>query len=217
MKVICFDLDDTLHKEIDYLKAAYQIIAKQVFDDKWEHYYNQMLIWYDTKDDVFQKVVDLMPNLDKNRLLDMYRYDVHKLTLDEDVSNLLSSLKALDIKLGIITDGRTVTQGNKIKALGLDKYFDEDMIVISESFGSSKPSEENYKYFMDKYPECRDFTYIGDNPQKDFIAPNTLGWNTICLLDDGNNIHKQEFDSLNREYLPKRKITSLKDYYCEAK
>lgn len=217
MKVVCFDLDDTLHKEIDYLKAAYQLIAKQVFDDKWEHYYHQMLIWYDTKDDVFQKVVDLMPHWDKKKLLEMYRYDVHKLTLDEDVSNLLSSLKALDIKLGIITDGRTLTQGNKIKALGLDKYFDEDMIVISESFGSSKPSEKNYKYFMDKYPECKDFTYIGDNLQKDFIAPNALGWNTICLIDDGNNIHKQEFDSLNREYLPKRKITSLKDYYCEAK
>ena len=27
MKVVCFDLDDTLYKEIDYLKSAYREIA----------------------------------------------------------------------------------------------------------------------------------------------------------------------------------------------
>ena len=27
MRVICFDLDDTLYKEIDYLKSAYREIA----------------------------------------------------------------------------------------------------------------------------------------------------------------------------------------------
>ena len=35
------------------------------------------------------------------------------------------------------------------------------------------------------------FYYIGDNVVKDFIAPNQLGWTTICLLDNGQNIHKQ--------------------------
>ena len=37
------------------------------------------------------------------------------------------------------------------------------------------------------------YVYIGDNPHKDFITPNKLGWTTICLLDRGQNIHKQNF------------------------
>ena len=28
MRVVCFDLDDTLYKEIDYLKSAYREIAE---------------------------------------------------------------------------------------------------------------------------------------------------------------------------------------------
>lgn len=63
------------------------------------------------------------------------------------------------------------------------------------------------RYFMKKFPDCSDFTYVGDIPQKDFLAPNSLGWNTICLLD-GQNIHKQDF-SLPKEYLPKVRINSL--------
>lgn len=141
-------------------------------------------------------------------LLNMYRFDVHELTLEEEVAKVLSALKAERVALGIVSDGRQITQMNKIKALGLDRYFDEDMIVISESFGSEKPCEDNYRYFMKKFPECADFTYVGDNPAKDFLAPNTLGWKTVCLLDDGRNIHKQNF-SLPEEYLPKIKIHNI--------
>lgn len=32
MKVVCFDLDDTLYKEIDYLKSAYREIASYAAD-----------------------------------------------------------------------------------------------------------------------------------------------------------------------------------------
>ena len=99
---------------------------------------------------------------------------------------------------------------NKIRALGLDQYFDDDMIVISESFGSEKPCEENNRYFMKKFPECSDFTYVGDNPKKDFLASNSLCWKTICLFDDGLNIHKQDF-SLPKDYLPQKKVKSIID------
>lgn len=64
---------------------------------------------------------------------------------------------------------------------------------------------------MNRYPECRDFTYVGDNPRKDFIAPNALGWLTVCLKDDGRNIHKQDFTSITALALPKKTIESLKE------
>ena len=59
------------------------------------------------------------------------------------------------------------------------------------------------------------YTYIGDNIIKDFISPNALGWRTICLKDDGRNIHQQDF-GLAEEYLPKITVGSLNELLsCE--
>ena len=58
-------------------------------------------------------------------------------------------LRRKNIRLGIISDGRSRTQRNKLRALGLDWIED---VVISEEFGSEKPCEANYLYFEKKYP-----------------------------------------------------------------
>ena len=179
--VVCFDLDDTVYKEINYLKAAYKIIAKEVFGEQMETYYNQMLSWYYSKQDVFQRVVEISPiNIKKDDLLDIYRYGVHDLSLPIEIHSVLDELKGRKCNLGLITDGRSLTQRNKISALGLFDYFKESDIVISEEFGSEKPSFLNYQYFMGRYPNSR-FYYVGDNPKKDFVGANNLGWETICL------------------------------------
>ena len=107
----------------------------------------------------------------------------------------------------LITDRHSVTQRNKIKALNIDTLF--DLIIISEEFGSEKPNPKNFEAF-NKFNTIEKY-YIGDNTSKDFIAPNALGWTTICLPDNGNNIHMQDF---NKEliYLPKIKIHNLSDF-----
>jgi putative hydrolase of the HAD superfamily len=59
-------------------------------------------------------------------------------------------------------------------------------------------------------PYTVNYYYVGDNTSKDFVAPNRLGWTTICLLDDGRNIHKQDF-SLPQDMLPQHKISKIRD------
>ena len=109
----------------------------------------------------------------------------------------------------MLTDGRSIQQRNKIQSLGLDDYFSD--IVISEEFGSEKPAMENYLYFMDKSNKNNTkYYYIGDNPPKDFISANKLGWITICLKDNGQNIHKQNF-SLRKEFIPDHIINNIED------
>lgn len=211
MKVVCFDLDDTLFKEIDYLHAAYELISKKMFGEDWKRYYQQMLEWYDSKEDVFQNVCNITSGWNKDRLLDIYRYDVSVLTLSLEVESVLNNLKNQGARLGLITDGRSITQRNKIYALGLDKYVENEDIVISEEFGSEKPSLRNFEYFMKRYPIAEGFVYIGDNPKKDFIAPNKLHWESVCLLDDGRNIHKQEFEISEIDGCPQYKITELSE------
>ena len=120
----------------------------------------------------------------------------------------LEGLKESDAKLGVISDGRSLTQRNKIKALGLEGFFDVE--IISEELGSEKPCIKNYEVVMNKYPERKIFIYVGDNPAKDFLAPNQLGWRTVCLKNDGRNIHRQDM-SLSRDYLPKYVVNSIRE------
>lgn len=58
---------------------------------------------------------------------------------------MLINLKQKGYKLGLITDGFSITQGNKLKALDIENLF--DIIVISEEFGSKKPDLRNYELF----------------------------------------------------------------------
>ena len=138
----------------------------------------------------------------KETLLHWYRTHKPQISLTDGCKGFLSVIVAKGCRLGIITDGRTVTQLNKIEALGLHSLIADEDIVISERFGSEKPSPRNYLYFMNKYGADARYYYIADNTAKDFIAPNRLGWTTVCLKDNGQNIHKQKF-SLSDEFLPK--------------
>lgn len=211
MKVVCFDLDDTLHKEIDYLDAAYRLIAQNLWNSNWFEFYQKMLRDYSNGLDVFSEICSLRPDVEKSDLLSMYRYDVHNLTISPNVNEVLFRLKSNGYQLGLITDGRHITQWNKIRALGLDQYIDVDDIVVSEDFGTEKPCVANFEYFVKRYPICTKFVYVGDNPKKDFIAPNQLGWVSVCLLDDGRNIHEQQFESAQKEYLPQIKMEKIDD------
>lgn len=192
--VVVFDLDDTIYKEIDFLESAYQEIAETIapiVGVQPNELSDKMFQLYQEGENVFEYLTNkysLPYNM--NDLLQKYREHYPKIQLKDEHKEILEGLKARNITIGILTDGRSITQRNKIKALGLYDYVMPNDIIISEEFGYGKPSVEGYEHFMKSYPDASYF-YIGDNPKKDFIAPNRLGWTTICLRDNGKNIHKQ--------------------------
>ena len=203
-KVVVFDLDDTLYKEIDYLKSAYSEIAlwiESTFNKKGV--YPLILECYKQSENVFVSVNQYYElNVPIETYLRKYRTHIPYITLSDEIENVLSILFEQGCVIGLITDGRKITQWNKIKALKLERYINNVDCIISESFGYTKPSKEGYLYFQNKYPHA-EYYYIGDNVKKDFVAPNRLGWTTICLKDDGRNIHKQVevAEELRAEYL----------------
>lgn len=203
---VVFDLDDTLVKEIDYLKSAFKAIAAKV-DSTNNSLFNQMLFWYQNKENVFQNIESLY-GFSVNELKQQYRTHVPDFIQYKGVSELLRKFKEKGFYIGLITDGYSLTQRNKIKALGIEELF--DLIVISEEFGSEKPNENNYKVFHQF--ATKDYYYIGDNTAKDFLAPNRLGWISVCLLNNGENIHPQDFTK-ETVYLPQRTITELKELF----
>lgn len=208
-RVVVFDLDDTLYKEQDYLKSAYCEIAA-VVESRYgapRNICDQMFRWWQKGDNVFQQLIDTYKlELTIDELLTIYRSHIPTIRLDDTIRNLLDRLHQHSV-LGIITDGRSMTQRHKVDALGLSAYIDEHDILISEETGYEKPSDKPFRWFMEHYP-LRTYYYIGDNPAKDFEAPNRLGWTTICLLDDGSNIHRQDFN-LPLKMLPQYRISQL--------
>lgn len=84
-------------------------------------------------------------------------------------------------RLGLITDDRPEGQRAKISALGLDLLMDK--IIITDELGGIEYRKPNPKAFilMKEYfhVEYKRMVYIGDNLNKDFIAPESLGINTI--------------------------------------
>ena len=216
---IVFDLDDTLYKEIDFLKSAYKEIAENLKINSSVSYstqqiYTELLDAYYRKDNPFIYALNkYKTSLTKEDLLSIYRNHFPDITLKSDIKNTITYLKLRGNEIGIITDGRSITQRNKIKALGLVDIINNDDILISEETGFSKPDERCYKYFMEKYPKSHNFIYIGDNPEKDFIAPNKLGWETVGIRDDGSNIHSQKIsDSINQPVLWIDSIPELLNY-----
>lgn len=198
-KVVCFDLDDTLYKEIDFLKSGYRKVAELVatqYGCDARAIYDKLLKWYYIGENAFACMNEEYGfNNPIKEYLDVYRYHQPSITLSEGVEVTLNELKRRGVIMGLITDGRTISQKNKITVLGLGRWFDKNSIIISEEFGSEKIDERNFRYFMDANPGCS-YCYVGDNPMKDFIVPNHLGWQTIMLKDDGRNIHKQNSEQM---------------------
>ena len=204
--VVCFDLDDTLYKEIDYLKSAYLEIAETVGHPEAAE---QMVEWYKEGKNAFEELIKAFGlDLTIADFLKIYRNHYPEISLEEGVMEYLEELKDSGAKLGVITDGRSVTQRNKIRALGIESML--DAVIISEEIGSEKPDVRNYQAVMNMFPDRKVFVYVGDNTKKDFIAPNALGWRTCCVKNDGRNIHGQDF-SMPREYMPQHVVSSIKD------
>lgn len=208
-KVVVFDLEDTLYQEMDFLKSGYQAVAdylsKSVGEDDL---YTEMIDAYQAGEkDVFQKVLDdHQLTIDKSELLDIYRYHIPQIHLDSKVRSVLEQLQG-KYHLALITDGRPRTKRNIINALGLSEYFDGADVYISDEVGHLKTAPYSFERIMEKNPDCQ-YIYVGDNPVKDFLVPNRMGWMTVCLKDHGQNIHPQDF-SLAAEYLPQRTINEM--------
>ncbi len=209
---VIFDLDDTLYKEINYLKSGLKSVSKVIskdIDETQAKIFEKLYFYYKNSDNPFKKIInEYNLSYSLGDLILLYKNHKPKIKLSEETKETLHYLIKNNYELGLITDGSSNQQREKISALKIDSYITE--YVISDEVGSEKPNKNNYKYFSEKkFSYCKKFYYIADNLSKDFIAPNDLGWITICILDNGENIHKQKF-SINNKFLPQHSVKSIK-------
>lgn len=188
MKVVLFDLDDTLYPEIEFVKSGFRAVARYLAS---RYHFNEDMLFTQMLD-ILQRngrgkvFDDLLRDLDlyaekKVRLL-VYIYRSHCpiIHLYEDALPTLKHLRRCGMRLGVVTDGMASVQRRKIAALGLEKLF--DVIVCTDELGGDcqKPSIIPYRVALDLLQIAPlDAVYIGDNPAKDFAGAASIGMLTI--------------------------------------
>ncbi len=120
-----------------------------------------------------------------------YRACDPELTLFPDALAALDHFGGLG-PIGLITDGTLATQQKKVGALGIGPRFAK--IVYTDALDDNrayfKPHPKPFEVMELALGGAGDrFVYIGDNPVKDFAAPNGRGWSTVQIKRDVGGIH----------------------------
>lgn len=189
IRAVIFDLDDTLYSERAYVMSGFDAVASAFAGELGDPLTGAatMRRLFDTehRPRVFDALLEAR-NLPSDRrlierMIETYRAHAPSIGLYDDAAAALAQLQDR-YDLGLITDGPSASQWAKIDALHLRSHFRE--IIVTGDWGSkfSKPHPRSFESMADRlHVSPGACVYIADNPTKDFIAPNTLGWMTIRI------------------------------------
>lgn len=200
IKAIFFDLDDTLHDHqapfanalIDTFNdlqipadvhTAY--VGFRYFSDLlWPDYTNRKISLEQLRIDRIMltlKSFGISLTEDKARQFQKnYENNLNDLKLFSEVPKLFNELKMSGLELGLITNGPTSHQQNKIRQLNLSKFIREDLMFISDQVGYAKPDPYIFHKASQKINIPADhLLYIGDSWENDVVGPSAAGWNSV--------------------------------------
>ena len=204
ISALVFDLDDTLYPESDFVRSGFAAVGDWLHGEHGVAGFTEeagRLFAAGARGRIFDEALQRLnvpgdPDLVAT-LVQVYRAHTPRLSLYPDAARAVGYF-GVRCRLGLLTDGYAATQRNKVAALGIGKRF--RAIVFTDDFGREcwKPSPVPFERIgaaLEARPaEC---VYVGDNPGKDFVAPNRLGWLTVHLhRADG------EYGRIRRSDLP---------------
>ncbi|ETT83581.1 HAD family hydrolase [Bacillus mycoides] len=178
-----FDLDDTLLDRDKAVDKLFSIILEEFYGGVEQHAVkNEMLQkfkGYDKKSyghsdkvKVLESFFDEFPpkyRLPRNCIQDFWNNNFPKcFSINQKTINIINTIKS-HIKVGIITNGSTQRQKEKIINTNLNRYF--DTIIISEEAGFSKPDKLIFELALNKLNvQSEDVLFVGDDLEKDIAG-----------------------------------------------
>lgn len=218
--VVVFDIDDTLIREREFCRAGFRHVAdriRQLCGDSPDYLYDAMDKALTARDNPFSAMerklaeagIQLPADWDTRRIVADYReHCPERIECAEGITELLEILSAAGIHCCIISDGRSITQRNKLKSANLERFFHPDDIYISEEKGCDKQSADSFRAIVRQYPEASRFIYVGDNVEKDFFHPNILGWISVMTVPDADNVHPAA-EPASEFHAPRFRLTNV--------
>ena len=215
-RVVVFDMDDTLFSEREFVRSGFYAVDRFLLDEYGSSdFFSKAWALFDSgeRGKIFNQALIDIAEIESTeflikKMLSVYRAHLPSIRLFDDAKWALEYYST-KVPLALVSDGYLQTQKNKANALGIDVFFQK--IYFTDQWGKDcwKPStcaflkvEENFNAYKD---EC---IYISDNPKKDFIAPNQLGWDSI-QIKRGTEEYAQEVTP--KDGYPNKIINSLYD------
>ena len=191
IRAVVFDLDDTLYLERHYVRGGFSAVggilraklgrghAREPFGDwMWRRFLAGQ------RKDMFGALSRRfglgLRRRDITELVEVYRGHRPAIRPCRGVEELLAEMRRRRLRLGLLTDGFLPAQRLKLRALALERHF--HAIVFTERLGRGawKPSPRGFELIRRKlsvpHAAC---AYVADNPAKDFLPANRLGWLSV--------------------------------------
>lgn len=199
MTHLIFDVDDTLYNQLAPFINAYDALFR-----------GQHCVLPEELYITFRKYSDGVFNLVESgemSLLDMHAYRIteafkeygieisredamafqKKYAINQTKIELLDGMRAVldfgkqnNLVMGIITNGPTEHQKNKIEQLGMTRWIKPEHIFISEEMGIAKPDIRLFQQVQKNMNLDPDQTYyIGDSFHNDINGAKKAGWHAI--------------------------------------
>lgn len=221
--ILVLDLDDTVYLERDYVHSGFAAVASMLearygatrfFDVAWSRFESGLR---GTIFDAALAECDIPADAKSvAEMVDIYRHHIPNISPCPDVVDFLRDYPR-SRPLALITDGPVPSQTAKVKALGLESRF--DLLIYSDAWGTAfrKPHERPYLAIEERWPSRHGtrYTYVADNPLKDFLTPKARGWATIRIARPGG---EHSHRTMVGAYAADQKIASfeeLRTSYCD--
>lgn len=193
IKAVLFDLDDTLsdrsatwRRFVDRL-AANDSMKMDAGDLQNVH---ELIVKADQaghrpKGELFPELVASLPFLSPVTAsqLEAFWADTFPSCIvgKDGLIQTLSTLgKKCKLKLGIVANGPTIIQNQKIEALGIRALL--DVVSISEAVGFEKPSPQIFEATLAPLKVLPEQSlFVGDNPEYDIMAAASIGMRTAWM------------------------------------
>jgi len=184
---VILDLDDTLFLERDYVISGLTAVGAHVAATRGVPGVGEVAIALfeagvrGTTFDQALARVGIEPTVPLvAELVGVYRRHAPAIGLLPDAARLIARLE--DRYRGVVTDGPLDSQRAKALAVGAPGW--AELIVYTAELGPGfgKPHERAFSMHEAHTGLTGDqFTYIADNPTKDFGGPKARGWRTIRI------------------------------------
>lgn len=222
VKVLVFDLDDTLYDELSYVYSGFQKVAlflsKTVHEDP-NAIFQELKKLVLERPHVFDRLLHKRGLFTKKLLKEcvrIYRSHDPKIILYPAAKKRLEIL-VKEYPLYLVTDGNLTVQRQKVQALGVNHFMKRVFCTHQYGVIHAKPSPYCFTKILslEKVEPC-DVVYIADNPRKDFVRLKALGFHTVRVLTGQHKdvyideAHEAEYQIKDLNHLTKSFLQCLK-------
>lgn len=200
LRGVFFDIDDTLYSTRDFARLARQNAVRSMIkagvrlpaDQLYDELIDVVKEFSSNYDGHFDKLLLRIPKSSyagTNRALIVasavaayHDTKADSLKPFEDAAALLGALAHTDLVRGIITDGWTVKQAEKLVRIGVVPLLSPNAIFISDQIGISKPNPKLYRRACEETGlNPAETLHVGDDPRSDVDPASSAGMLT-CLF-----------------------------------